>query len=428
MRRSGDILRVGPRRIDLKNVEDIWVVGAGKAAAPMGKALEKILGKRISGGILATKYGHALPLERLDLIEAGHPLPDSNSLVAGERVIRFVRDLVKPTDLVFCLLSGGGSALLAAPADGIRLEDKLECTRRLLNAGATIHETNAIRKHLSCIKGGGLARFIPPAPVISLVLSDVVGDSLDTIASGPLVPDASTYGDCLEILRRLGIADQVPPAVLRRLEAGAGGGIPETPKPGDRIFERKVTVIVGNNTLACGAASRVARSLGYHAMILTSSMTGDTEEAAGFHLSIAEEIIFHGRPLRRPACILSGGETTVRVTGGGLGGRNQHFVLSAAARLAGLAAPCLVASIGTDGTDGPTDAAGAVADNSTLSRSTKFGARFLEQSLQNHDSYNFFKRLGDLVITGPTRTNVMDLHVLLIGGPARGSDRARPRR
>jgi len=415
VRRQGRSLRVGQQRFDLPQTRRVWVVGAGKAAAPMGRALEKILGPRLSGGILVTKDGHGLPLQKIELLEASHPLPDARGVVAGGRIAALARDQVRSKDLVFCVLSGGGSALLPAPAPGITLEDKLQCTRLLLNAGATIQEMNAVRKHLSTLKGGGLARLFGRTPVIALILSDVVGDPLDTIASGPLVPDPTTFGDCLDMLKRVFVLDQMPVSVRRRLEAGARGEIPETPKPGDPVFRNVLNWIVGSNAQACSAAARAARRLGYKVMVLTTRLEGDTAEAARFHMSIAEEIVSQGRPLRRPACLLSGGETTVRVTGTGRGGRNQEFALNCAGTLARLAAPCLVASLGTDGTDGPTDAAGAMVDNTTVSRSIKYGARFLAESLRNNDSYEFFKRLGDLIFTGPTRTNVMDLHIVLIG-------------
>jgi len=408
-------LTIGTRQLDLGNYDHVWVLGAGKAAAPMARAVEKILGNRLTGGILVTKYGHAAPLKTLEIIEAGHPLPDRSGLAAGERIREFAGTRIGPRDLVLCLFSGGGSALLVSPAPGITLEDKLASTSVLLKAGASIHELNAVRKHLSTLKGGGLARLLGRTAAISLLLSDVVGDDPDTIASGPLVPDTTTYRNCLDILERLRVADQIPAAVLRRFEAGLTGEHPETPKPGNPAFREKVSVLIGSNSQALTSAAAAARHLGYHTMVLTSRLVGDTTEAARFHMSIAQEVVSLGRPVRRPACILSGGETTVRVTGGGTGGRNQEFAMQCVRDLARLPAPCLVGSIGTDGTDGPTDAAGAVADNSTLSRSIKFGSDFLSHSLLNNDSYGFFKKLGDLIITGPTRTNVMDLHVILIG-------------
>jgi glycerate 2-kinase len=415
VKRRGNELRVNHWVYDLGKFKRVWVLGAGKAAAPMGRALEKILGHHLTGGILVTKYRHGLPLKITELLEAGHPLPDANGVAAGVGIRNLAEKEVGPADLVFCLLSGGGSALLVAPAAGITLEDKLACTQLLMNAGANIHELNAVRKHLSDLKGGGLARSLGGVAIISLILSDVVGNELHTIASGPLVPDPTTFRDCQAIVRRLRVTGQIPPSIRRRIEAGVAGKIPETPKPGDPIFRTTHNVVVGSNAQACASAVRQARRLGYRSMVLTSRLEGDNREAARLHMSIAQEIIFEGRPLRRPACLVSGGETTVEVTGGGTGGRNQEFVLHCARPLGHLPSPCVVASLGTDGTDGPTEAAGAVADNSTLSRSLKFGAHFLTESLINNDSYHFFKRLNDLIQTGPTRTNVMDLHILLLG-------------
>jgi len=415
VRRRKNALLAGGRIYDLDRFGNVWALGAGKAAAPMGKALETILGGRLAGGLLVTKYGHGIGLKRLETVEAGHPLPDSNSVAAAQRMAAFAGDRVAPGDLVFCLLSGGASSLLASPAEGIALGDKIRCTQALLRAGASIRELNAVRKHLSALKGGGLARRLHPATVVSVALSDVVGDDPSTIASGPTVPDPTTFSDCLEILRRLSVADSVPGAVTRRLRRGAAGEIAETPKAGDPAFRAAAFLVAGSNAEACRAAAAAARRLGYHATVLTSRLEGDTAAAARFHMSVLEEVVSHGRPVRRPACVLSGGETTVRVAGGGRGGRNQEFVMHCVRHLAELPAPCLVASLGTDGTDGPTDAAGAVADNASLARSLAIGAAFLERSIEDNDSYAFFKGLGDLIVTGPTRTNVMDLHILLAG-------------
>ena len=415
VKRNGALLRINGASFDLKKTGKLWVLGAGKAAAPMGQAVEKILDRYLEGGILATKYGHSLPLKKLDIVEAGHPLPDANSLVSAERIISLAGSRIQPEDLVLCLLSGGASSLLVHPAEGITLQDKLACTQLLLRTGADIYELNAVRKHLSGIKGGGLARMLAPARIVVLTLSDVVGDDPGTIASGPLAPDPTTFGACLEIFRKHGILGQIPDAVKQRFELGAAGRIGETPKQGDPVFQGIESFIIGSNAQACTAAAQTARRLGYHAMVLTSGLEGDNGEAARFHMNVAGEIVFRRRPVRRPACIISGGETTVRVGGKGKGGRNQEFALHCVKPLAGLPAPCLVASLGTDGTDGPTDAAGAVADNSTLIRAMKYGARFLEESLNNNDSYSFFNRLEDLIVTGPTRTNVMDLHLVLVG-------------
>jgi glycerate 2-kinase len=412
--RKGSILQIHRNRLNLDQVGRVWILGAGKAAAPMGRAVEKILGHYVAGGILVTKYDHSLSLKRLEVLEAGHPWPDLKSINAGNRIVAFAKSRIKANDLVICLFSGGASALLVSPAGGITLKDKLKCTRLLMNGGADIYELNAVRKHLSGIKGGGLARLLAPARIVSLVLSDVVGDDVGTIASGPVSPDSTTFGECLDIFHRLQLLSKIPPAVRKRFEQGAAGQIEETPKPEDPVFGRSKSFIVGSSAQACAAAARAARRLGYRSLVLTSRLEGNNGEAARFHMSVASEIVFHGRPLRRPACIVSGGETTVKVTGKGKGGRNQEFVLHCIKQLNTLPAPCLVASLGTDGTDGPTEAAGAVADNTTLKR-LRHGSSFLNESLRNNDSYTFFRRLDDLIITGPTRTNVMDLHLVLIG-------------
>jgi glycerate 2-kinase len=415
VKRNGNTLQVDRFRFDLDKFRKIWVLGAGKAAAPMGRAVERILDRYLAGGILVTKYGHSLRLKALEVMEAGHPLPDANSMASGTRIVSLAENGIESDDLVFCLFSGGASALLVSPAQGITLEDKLACTQLLMNGGADIHELNAVRKHLSRLKGGQLARLLAPSKVVSLVLSDVVGDDLSTIASGPMVPDCTTFGDCVDILNKLQLMSRIPAAVRKRFELGAAGQIDETPKKGDPVFSGNRAFIVGSNAQACAAAARMARHLGYRVMVLTSRLEGDNAEAARFHMSVASEIVFERRPLRRPACVLSGGETTVRVAGRGQGGRNQEFALHCVRDLARLPAPCLVASLGTDGTDGPTDAAGAIADNSTLLRSMKYGAHFLSESLNNNDSHAFFKRLDDLIVTGPTRTNVMDLHIVMVG-------------
>jgi glycerate 2-kinase len=414
VKHRGRTLHVQGRVYDLTEFRKVWILGAGKAAAPMGQAIEKVLGGCISGGLLVTKYGHSLPLKKIDIMEAGHPLPDENSVAAAARMLDMAKQIA-PDDLVICLFSGGASALAVSPAEGIDLSAKLECTRLLLNAGASIQELNAVRKHLSRFKGGGLAGILAPANIIALILSDVVGDDAGTIASGPLFADPSTYADCIGILQRLEVLEQMPAAVRDRFARGAAGRLEETPKQKEKIFRGIQTVIVGSCAQACSAAAQTARRLGYRTAILTSRLEGDNAEAARFHMNVIKEIIFANRPLRRPACIISGGETTVKVKGNGKGGRNQEFALHCVRELADLPAPAVTVSLGTDGTDGPTDAAGAIADSSTLARSMKFGAGFLNDCLGNNDSYRFFNRLGDLIITGPTWTNVMDLHIFLVG-------------
>jgi hydroxypyruvate reductase len=312
-------------------------------------------------------------------------------------------------DLVIFLASGGASALTPYPAPPISLEEKRETTKLMLASGATIHELNALRKHISQFKGGQLARMAAPAHVVSLILSDVVGDDLGVIGSGPTVPDDSTFGTALAVLDRYGLRARVPLTVRQRLEAGEETGEEETPKPGDALFENVENIIVGNNQKSLEAAARAAKALGYRTLILASTIEGETRDVARMHAAIARQIRKSGQPLRPPACVISGGETTVTIRGPGKGGRNQEFALAAAIDIAGLE-NTLIMSAGTDGTDGPTDAAGAVADGETVGRSK----RSAKEALAENDSYPFFAALGDLIITGSTGTNVMDLHVVLV--------------
>jgi len=414
LNREGTLLNIAGRCIDLARFRKVWILGAGKAAAPMARAAEQMLGNRIAGGFLVTKYGHSLPLKRAEIVEAGHPLPDSGSAAAGRRMLSFARECICEDDLVFCLFSGGASALLVSPAPGITLRDKISCTRLLQDSGADIYQMNAVRKHLSAIKGGGLARVLAPARAVSLILSDVVGDDIATIASGPTAPDPTTFEDCIDILKGLNLLGRVPRNVRKLLDLGRSGYLEETPKEGDPVFRNIDSFIAGSNAQTCTVAAETAKRLGYNSMVLTSRLDGDNAAAARLHMNIAAKIGAHDRPLRRPACIISGGETTVKITGKGKGGRNQEFVLHCVRPLAELSSPCVVASVATDGTDGPTDAAGAVADNETLGRCREIGTDFLDESLKRNDSYRFFQQLGDLVIIGPTRTNVMDLHIVLL--------------
>lgn len=408
----GDQLTVMPDvHVDLSCFRRIFVVGAGKASAPMAKALEDILGQRLTGGIISVKYGHQLPLKKIRVREAGHPIPDEAGVQAGRAMLALLES-VQAHDLVFSCLSGGGSALLSVPAEGITLHDKQLVTQRLLACGASIHEINAVRKHLSIVKGGGLMIAAYPALVLNLMLSDVVGDAPDVIASGPFSPDSSTFGTALEVLERYQLLDELPRCVVSHLERGAKGIIPETPKEDDRIFERVRHAVVGSNLLCLNAARSAAEALGYRTLVLSSRMEGDTEELARFHVALAHEIRNSGNPVPPPACLLSGGETTVAVKGSGKGGRNQHFALCLV-QGASQIRDCVFLSVGTDGTDGPTEVAGAVVDTSSLHRAA---ARGLDpkQFLREYDSYHFFRVLGDLLITGPTRTNVMDVRVVLL--------------
>jgi hydroxypyruvate reductase len=389
----------------------IYLIGAGKASASMAQAVEKVFGDRISKGVIATKYGYVLPLERTEIIEAGHPIPDQMGL-EGAKKIRILLKATGPEDLVIFLLSGGGSALLPLPVDGITLPEKQQVTQYLLDCGADIQEINTVRKHISQIKGGWLAGWAYPSTVIGFILSDVIGDHLDVIGSGPTVPDISTFKEAWEILRKYDLTDRIAPSVQRHLTLGKEGRAKETPKPGDPIFEKVSNVLIGSNILALRAAKKEASSFGLHALILSSSIAGDTREAARFHSAIAKEVILSGSPLPKPACIISGGETTVTIKGHGLGGRNQEFALAGALELSGFEKIVLLSG-GTDGTDGPTDAAGAIADHTTVERARAMGLN-PKAHLENNDSYSFFQRLGDLLITGPTHTNVMDIRILLV--------------
>jgi len=396
---------------DYSGFRHIYVVGAGKAGASMSRAAERVLGRRITAGLVNVKDGHVARLRRIELNECGHPVPDERGVAGAARIARMAESAGRD-DLMLCLISGGASALLPLPAEPVTLEEKQAVTRLLLACGANIHEINAVRKHISRIKGGQLARLAHPAAVEALLLSDVIGDDLDVIGSGPTAPDASTFAAAAAILDRYAIRDRVPASIRDRIAAGFAGAIAETPKPGDAVFRRVRNTIVGSNRLALDAAAARARELGFRTLVLSSTIEGETREIARMHAAIAREIADSGQPVKPPACIITGGETTVTIRGEGLGGRNQEFALAAAIDLAGMQAT-VVLSAGTDGTDGPTDAAGAIADGDTLRRNPD-AARYLEAN----DSYHYFHPLGDLVMTGPTNTNVADVRILLVGARA----------
>jgi hydroxypyruvate reductase len=393
-------------RLKLDRYQRILVVGAGKAGPSMARAAERVLGRRIAAGLVNVKHVTAR-LRRIELNASGHPVPDAAG-VAGAEGIAALAASAGRDDLVLCLISGGASALMPAPAPPVTLEEKQTVTRLLLACGANIQEINCIRKHISTLKGGQLARLAAPAAVESLLLSDVIGDSLDVIGSGPTAPDASTFGQAAAIFEKYGIAERVPASVRERIAAGIAGEIAETPKPGDPLFRRVRNTVIGSNRLALDAAARRARALGYRTLILASEIEGETREIARMHAAIARQIVKSGQPVRPPACIITGGETTVTLRGEGLGGRNQEFVLAAALDIAGLP-NTVVFSAGTDGTDGPTDAAGAIADGDTLRRNP-----LAIEFLTANDSYRYFDSLGDLVKTGPTDTNVMDVRLILV--------------
>ena len=410
--RYGDALEVDGVTYDLRAFSRVYVVGTGKGSAVMAQGLESILADRLSAGAVTVKYGHGAPVKQVTLYEAAHPIPDA----AGAQGACAAMDLVRQAgadDLVFCLLSGGGSALWPAPGDGISLAEKQRMTGLLMDCGARIDEINVIRKHLSAIKGGQLARLVAPARLVTLVLSDVVGDRLDAIASGPTVPDPTTYRDCLDILAHYDLLDHVPDSIYAHLQQGLAGGVAETPKSGDPVFKLGQTVVVANNRLALHAARETAEARGYRTLLLSSTLEGEARHIARMYAAIAQEICHSGQPIAPPACIISGGETTVTVRSDGKGGRSQEFALAAALHVAGLH-NTVVLSGGTDGTDGPTDAAGALVDGRTLARAEALGLQ-AEAYLHRNDAYHFFQALDDLLLTGPTGTNVMDMYVVLVG-------------
>jgi glycerate 2-kinase len=403
---DGQILKIGTKRYRVADFDRIQVIGAGKASAAMASAIERLLGRSVSGGLIDVPDGIETHLRRIELHPCGHPIPDERGAEGARRMLEIAR-AAGPRGLLIALISGGASAMLPAPAPPLTLEAKRQLTRELLASGATIHEMNAVRKHLSLIKGGQLAKAAFPARLHTLMISDVVGDDPEVIGSGPTVPDPSTAADARRVLKKYGLT---APAIALK------AALHETPKPGDPVFAHARHRIIASNKQAIAAAAKCARELGYHTRVLSTTIQGETRDAAAQHAEIAREILETGRPLRRPACILSGGETTVIVRGNGMGGRNQEFVLAAILALgqAGSGAePVTILSAGTDGIDGPTDAAGAIADSSTLARAAALGLD-ARGFLDNNDSYRFFEPLNALLKTGPTGTNVADVRVLLV--------------
>jgi glycerate 2-kinase len=427
VRVAGDSLVAGGRKYRLSSFRRVFVIGAGKAGAVMAQAVERLLGRGIDSGLISVKYGYLAKLRRIELNECGHPVPDAAGVRGAERIAA-IAEAASEGELVICLISGGASALMPSPAPPITLEEKQATTKLLLASGANIHEINAVRKHISRLKGGQLARLASPATVLALLLSDVIGDDLDVIGSGPTAPDASTFSTAWAVLEKYGLVEKAPQAVRERIERGLRGEITDTPKLSDRVFRRVQNLVVGSNALAVEAAAAKARELGLRPLVLSTRIEGETRDVARMHAAIAREAAASGRPVKPPLCLISGGETTVTLRGDGLGGRNQEFVLAAAIDLAG-SGDTVVLSGGTDGTDGPTDAAGALADGQTVSRAQARGmdpAKFLA----NNDSYHFFEPLGDLLKTGPTNTNVMDVRLLLVGkggGTAAVIDLKKPR-
>jgi glycerate-2-kinase len=405
-------LVIGGQHIPKQSFNHIYVIGAGKAAAAMAVETEKIIGDYIIDGLVTTKYGHSLPAQKITIREAAHPVPDEKGVEAVAQTVQLLEKVTRE-DIVICLISGGASALWCDLPPGITLPEVQATVDLLLRSGADIRETNTVRKHLSAIKGGQLLRHCNGARVFSLIISDVPGDDLSVIASGPTVADASTFREAYDILSKYELLPALPPSIRGCLEKGIQGSIAETPKPGDPLFGNTVNRIIGNNGLALRAAAAKARELGYHTYILPQLITGDATAAA--KAFVAGALAYNGN---KPVCILQGGETTVKVTGQGKGGRNQHFVLAALNELNKLSGEkgngnIIILSGGTDGTDGPTDAAGAVIDSNTLARAARQHLD-IEAWLKDHDSYHFFRQTDSLLITGPTQTNVMDIMMALV--------------
>ena len=405
-------LFVGGRTFDLSRIERIIVVGMGKASARMAVALEELLEDRISTGLIVTADGYLVPTQRVKVVEAAHPVPDTRGFAAARRIASLV-DAAREKDLVIVLISGGGSALLTLPTSGITLSDLSRTNELLLRSGANIQELNTVRKHLSQVKGGQLAQRAFPAQVLALVLSDVPGDHLEAIASGPTALDPTTFNDARQLLQRHDLWEEVPPSVRARIEAGACGDISETPKPGDQSFLKVQNVVVGSGSVAAAAAQAEGKRLGYCTLILTTTLEGEAREVGRVLATLAREEISFGRPIKPPALILAAGETTVTVRGNGKGGRNQELALSAALGIEGIPR-VVISSIGTDGRDGPTDAAGGMVDGETTARLWAQGID-PRDALARNDSYTALAAAGDLIITGPTGTNVADLCFVVVG-------------
>jgi glycerate 2-kinase len=404
-------LQVNGNSFDLKKIKRVYVVGGGKASGLMAEALEQVLGNRITRGIVNVPRGIRNKTDKIELHEANHPVPDESG-VKGTQTMLEIAEQAQKDDLIICLISGGGSSLMPLPRDKISIADKRTLTNALLKSGATINEINTVRKHISDFKGGWLAKKAYPATILNLILSDVMGDPLDFIASGPTVPDSTTFNDAINVLKRHRLWDKAPESIRKVLSDGEKGAIPETPKAGDAAFKKVYNIVVGNNRSASQAACQYLKTGGLNTLLLTATLEGEARHVGVVLASIAREVTASGNPVPKPAGIIAGGETTVVVTGKGMGGRNQEIPLAAALKLGRLDG-VVVASLSTDGVDGPTDAAGAIADGKTLARAAK--AELLpEKFLAENDSYHFFSKLDDLIFTGPTGTNVNDVSVIIV--------------
>lgn len=417
VRFDGNELTIGGSSYDMSRFKKVLVIGAGKATAPMAQAMESILGDVIDDGKIIVKHGHTARLKKIKIAEASHPVPDEAGIKGTEDIMKLLIRADGET-LVICLISGGASSLLVSPADGITINDKKTVTDLFLKAGASIEELNAVRKHLSRVKGGRLAQIAYPATMITLILSDVIGDRLDVIASGPTVPDPTTFQDAMAAIEKYCLKDRLPAKVLKLLMQGLKRKIKDTPKGDESFFKETKAVVIGSLKHAIASACEKAISLGFSTEIITDELRGEARDAARYLAARAIEVQNSMREGERPICLISGGETTVRVKGNGLGGRNQELAMAFAMEIEGIKGLTML-SAGTDGIDGPTDAAGAIVDGTTIVSAREFGI-IPEIYLENNNSYNFFKRLDFMtkkrhhLITGPTGTNVMDMQIILV--------------
>ena len=408
---KGSKLLVDEYTFELDRFKNIYVVGGGKASGSMAETLEQILGSHIKDGIVNVPYGYTHKTEIIKLHGASHPIPDEAGVEGAQCIVDLV-EKAEENDLVICVISGGGSSLMPLPRDGVSLFDKKKITDMLLKSGATINEINTVRKHISNIKGGWLAKRTYPATILNLILSDVIGDPLDFIASGPTVPDSTTFKDAIKVLKKYSLWEKTPPSIRKVLSDGEKGLTSETPKPDDEIFQKVFNVVVGNNRTASLAAYNYLKSKRLNTLLLTTTLEGEARHIGVMMGSIIQEIHVSENPVKSPAAIIAGGETTVTVTGKGIGGRNQELALAAMSKIEGINGAVL-AAMSTDGVDGPTNAAGAIIDGKSLEKAAKKGL-VSEEYLAENDSYNFFLKMEDLIFTGQTGTNVNDVCVMVV--------------